>query len=553
MTPRLQALSRTGSVSGPGELQSGALKSTDCQPGSGPPFFSFFVSAYVSSLILQPTPLPLRLPLPSSSLIAAFFNVRTPLRTLPNQDLLRCPTKRRLVAAFSAGLPPWQMEVLPTMPSIHGERPVVLARGKPFSFESLDVTLPLSKLSNRLHSAVDRASHFELRLDYHLPVLLSQDSSEERRIAAAYLCHQPYRAVVSEASCQPFRRVLSTLLSQGGSIPPALHHTLETLLYGNHHDIDCLGAESPQQLVQAQSSAPGPSSAVSSRIAELVRKSTQQTLSMGEQRMLVSVLGRAMRDSDAVTADELPPIWLAPLIEPEHLIMAGANSPMVACEMVGKLCQEAITADCDVLSADSPLPLHRYIEVLQTLSPTLRSFDLVTRLLRSERPAPAPMERLARRYKLTTTVSHLARSLVLGGFLSNGIRYLERREGMEESFIVRDAREAGLPEPPRREVEELLEERLSREVSIFCHFVRSLMNAALLFPPELGHLRRQISELKQQCDEQEAQEVDRHVESMEAELESNTRAMLVELQHFALHVGRYRDGTRLYGELTSLA
>ncbi|SPO35138.1 uncharacterized protein PSFLO_00609 [Pseudozyma flocculosa] len=429
-----------------------------------------------------------------------------------------------------------------------------MARGVPFSFDSLDMTLPLAKLSNRLHSSVERLSHFELRLDYHLPVLLSPDCSEERRIAAAYLCHQPYRVVIAKPACQPFREVLVTLLPFTTTrSSPALRHALEILLYGSDRELESLSSESPQQLVQDQSSGAGPSSGISSRIAELVKKATVQTLSMGEQRMLASILGSAQADAaDAAFAARLPPVWLAKLIEPEHLVQTGANSPMITCEMVGRLCQEAINADSEKGHRFGPVSVQRYLTALQNLPPTLRSFDLVTRLLRSERPAPAPSQPKSQPVCLKTTVAHLARLLVLGGFLSNSVRHLERRESDEEAEILSEAHDGGLPEPSRREVEEELEERMSREVSIFCHFIRSLINAALLYTPDLGVLRRQISGHRGQLDEDGIKAVEEELKEMESEVESNTQAMLVELQHFALHFGRYRDGTRLYGELTSL-
>ena len=432
----------------------------------------------------------------------------------------------------------------------------VFYKGKPFSLASLDMTLPLSKILNRIHTAVDRTLLFYLRLDHCLPYLLSPSSSAEHKVIAAYLCHLPYRSVTADPSCHPFSSTISALISSSDALPSSVLSFIQTLLNGSNEQVEALGARTALDI--ASGDARDSNSAVVQRELELIRKSMGQTLSMTEQRHILTYLSSPASSVDRAST---APLRLCTAIVPSDLVSAAAHNPTVCCDMVGRLCHEAVEEAHGVASIPVSW-LQGFFSSLQKLSPSLRSFDLVTRLLRSDRCAPVPwlspvqasQDHEKNLSSLTTTVAHLTRSWTLGGFLSNGIGYLERRESDEEVSIINEAREAGLGVPDRREVEERLEERMSRDVSIFCHFVRSLINAALLFAPDMGPLRRQIAGLADRGYPADGvQALTQEVEAIEDELVSGSQAMVIELQHFALRFGRYRDGTRLYAELNALS
>lgn len=395
----------------------------------------------------------------------------------------------------------------------------------------VDPELSLAALSTRIHERFDRIDHFVLRYEHCLPILCSDSSDPLHRIVAAYVCHQPYRSLTDDARLHPFR---DAILNAARETDEALSKLLLQLVQAPDDKLEGLASLSLSSLwsqQRTQSKHPPTSS-----LQDLLSKATQRTLSMGEQRLLLSNL------------QSVPPSRsLVDSVSPAELVLIAVNHPILTTELIIRIAQELL---------DGPVPgqpakiLQRYCEALSQLSPSPRSFDVITRLLRSNASAPAPLSDVATSNPLKTTVAHLARLYILGAFISNSITVLEQSEAQQESLIITDLNESGLAPFDRREVELRLEEAMARQVGSFCHFITSLLNSALLFPPDLGSLRRHIS--ANVGEEHKAELLRIEVQSMESDLQSMTEATLIELKHFALRFGRYGDGTRLFSQLSSV-
>lgn len=392
----------------------------------------------------------------------------------------------------------------------------------------VDPSLSLSELSAKIHSLFDRDEHFALRYDYCLPVLRSDDTESVLRLVAAYICHEPYRSITDNVHVQPFREAVLTASQRTNDCVAKVLHDLVLGSSQKVADLALLPVSTLSRKVQASQTA---KSVVTSQ--DLLNKATLQILSMSEHRSLLS---------------QLESTQIVDSLKPSQLALIAVNHPMLTAELVVYISRELLR---QTNAKDLIAILLSYCEALRQLPPGPRSFDIITRLLRSDEPAPAPIFNNALFIPFRTTIAHITRHFILGAFIAHSISFLEQSEAQQETSIIAELNESGLTTYDRREVETRLEGAMARQVGSFCHFVTSLIKSALLFPPDLGSLRRQIS-AQSSLEPSQIELLRTEVMEMEMDLQSMTEATLIELKHFALRFGRYKDGSRLFSQLSSL-
>ncbi|OCH88496.1 hypothetical protein OBBRIDRAFT_820155 [Obba rivulosa] len=166
----------------------------------------------------------------------------------------------------------------------------------------------------------------------------------------------------------------------------------------------------------------------------LLLAARHRVLTLSEQRVLIPMVPR-LTSPPIITSVDLPSLI--------------ANNPTLAHPLLVALLTQSAWS-----GGQGPVP---YLEVLKRLPPTLPSFDVLGRLLRD----PTTLTDVTTGGR--TTVADLVRMEILGWFVHESIRWLEKAEEEEREGVISD-------------------DRFAQGVQNLCRFYNSLIKLSIVDP-----------------------------------------------------------------------